>query len=57
MRVLNSRSEMLHPDDGGGKLLWNVDQYLQDYTVQHPRRQPYLYFVFSPYKPEVLHLS
>jgi hypothetical protein len=26
------------PDDGGGKLLRNVGQYLPDYTVLHPRR-------------------
>jgi hypothetical protein len=29
-----------HPDDGGSKLLWNIDPYLPDYTMQHPRRQP-----------------
>jgi hypothetical protein len=29
-----------HPDNGGNKLLWNFDQYLPDYTTQHPRRQP-----------------
>jgi hypothetical protein len=32
-----------HPNDGGSKLLWNVSQYLPDYTVQHPRRQPSSY--------------
>jgi hypothetical protein len=26
-------------NDGGKKHLWNVSQYLPDYTVQHPRRQ------------------
>jgi hypothetical protein len=26
------------PDDGGSKHLWNVSQFLPDYTVQHPRR-------------------
>jgi hypothetical protein len=31
----------LHPYDGGSKLLWNVGQYLSDYTVQYHRRQPY----------------
>jgi hypothetical protein len=30
---------MIHPDDGSSKILWDVDQYLPDYTVQHPRRQ------------------
>jgi hypothetical protein len=29
----------LHNDD---KYYWNVGQYLPDYTVQHPRRQPSL---------------
>jgi hypothetical protein len=29
-----------HPDDLGSKLLWSVGQYLPDYTVLHPRRQP-----------------
>jgi hypothetical protein len=32
-----------HPDYGGSKLLWNGSQYLQGYTVQHPRRQPSSY--------------
>jgi hypothetical protein len=27
------------PDDGGGKHLWNVDQFLRDYTVQHSSRE------------------
>jgi hypothetical protein len=34
-----------HPDDGGSKNLWNVDQFLPDYTAQHPRRQPSSYIV------------
>jgi hypothetical protein len=25
-----------HPDDGGRKHLWNVCQFLPDYTAQHP---------------------
>jgi hypothetical protein len=29
-------------DDGGSKFLWNVGQYLPDYTAEHPRRQPSL---------------
>jgi hypothetical protein len=29
----------LHPQDGGSKHLWNVGQFLPDYTAQHPRRQ------------------
>jgi hypothetical protein len=28
------------PDDRGSTLLWNFIQYLPDYMVQHPRRQP-----------------
>jgi hypothetical protein len=32
-----------HPDDGGSKVLWNVGQYLEDYTLQHSKRQPSLY--------------
>jgi hypothetical protein len=28
-----------NPDEGGSELLWNVGQYLPDYTVLlHPRR-------------------
>jgi hypothetical protein len=27
------------PDDGGSMHLWNIDQFLSDYTVQRPRRQ------------------
>jgi hypothetical protein len=27
-------------DDEGSKLLWNVGQLLQDYSMQHRRRQP-----------------
>jgi hypothetical protein len=27
-------------DNGGSKVLWNVGQYLPDYTAQHRRRQP-----------------
>jgi hypothetical protein len=26
-------------DDGGSKRLWNVGQFLQDYTTKHPRRK------------------
>jgi hypothetical protein len=29
-------------DDGGSKRLWNVGKLLPDYTVQQPRRQPFL---------------
>jgi hypothetical protein len=27
------------PDGEGSEHLWNVGQFLPDYTVQHPRRQ------------------
>jgi hypothetical protein len=26
------------PDDGGSKHLWNINQFLLDYVVQHPRK-------------------
>jgi hypothetical protein len=29
---------MTHGPDEGSKYLWNVDEYLPDYTAQHPRR-------------------
>lgn len=33
-----------HSDDGSkSKLFWNVSQYLQDYILQRPRRQPSSY--------------
>jgi hypothetical protein len=38
-------------DDGGSKLLWNISQYLPDYMVQHPRRQPSSYL--SLWQPEI----
>jgi hypothetical protein len=31
-------SGMLHLDDGGSKLFWNVGQHVPDYTAQHPTR-------------------
>jgi hypothetical protein len=30
-------------DDGGSTHLWNVGQFLPDYTAQHPRRRPSSY--------------
>jgi hypothetical protein len=27
------------PDDGGSELLWNVGNFLPDYTAQHPSKQ------------------
>jgi hypothetical protein len=36
---------------GGNKYLWNVDQYLPDCTVQHPRRLPSSYS--SPWDSEI----
>jgi hypothetical protein len=35
--------EFTAPDDGGSKLLWNVGQYLPDYTLLNPRGQPSSY--------------
>jgi hypothetical protein len=29
-----------HTDDGSSKYLWNVGQFLPDYTEQYPRRLP-----------------
>jgi hypothetical protein len=40
-----------HSDDGGRKLLWNISQYLLDWTMQHSRRQPYSYL--SPWEPQI----
>jgi hypothetical protein len=34
-----------HPDDGGSKLLWNVGQYVPDYTFQHPRKTAVFIFI------------
>jgi hypothetical protein len=37
-----------HQGDGGGsKLLWNVGQYLPDYTAQHSIRQPSSYSLLT----------
>jgi hypothetical protein len=30
------------PDDGGNNYLWNVCQFLRDYTAQHPGRRRWL---------------
>jgi hypothetical protein len=32
-------------DDESGKLLRNVGQFLPDYTMQHPRRQPSSFYI------------
>jgi hypothetical protein len=32
-----------HHDDGGSKVLWNVGEFLPDYTALRPRRQPSSY--------------
>jgi hypothetical protein len=40
------RAQLTHrPDDEGSKLLWNIYQYLPDYMVHHPRRQPSSYLL------------
>jgi hypothetical protein len=36
-----------HPDDGCSKILLNVSQYLPDYMMQHPQRQPSLCVITS----------
>jgi hypothetical protein len=39
LSILMWRTEIeMGPDDGGSKHLWNVGQFLPDYTAQHPRR-------------------
>jgi hypothetical protein len=38
-RLQNNNGPGDHLDDGGSKHLWQVSQYLPDYTVQQPRRQ------------------
>jgi hypothetical protein len=50
-----------HSDDGGSKLLRNIGQYLRDYMVQHPRRQPFSYSICSslqigPNEPMVMRM-
>jgi hypothetical protein len=30
-----------HSGDTGSNFLWNVDQYLVNYTAQHPRSEPF----------------
>jgi hypothetical protein len=39
------------PDDGSSKHLWNVGQFLWDYTAQHPRRQSSSYS--PPWGPKI----
>jgi hypothetical protein len=49
---------LLHPDDGSSKHLWNVGKLLTNYMVQQPGRQPSSYS--SPYEPKIslkLHYS
>jgi hypothetical protein len=41
------------PDDGGSKHLWNVSQFLQDYTVQHPKRQLFSFKQLSEFEGQV----
>jgi hypothetical protein len=47
--IWNSMSQ--YPDHRGSTYVWNVGQYLPDYTVQHPRSQPYSYS--QPREPEI----
>jgi hypothetical protein len=39
---------LYHQGDSDCKLLWNADQYLLDYMVHHPRRQPSSYLPWEP---------
>jgi hypothetical protein len=39
------------PDDGGSKHLWNISQFLPNYTTQHPKRQSFSYL--SSWDPEI----
>jgi hypothetical protein len=41
----------LLPPLSGSKHLWNVGQFLPDFTVHYPRRQSSLYM--SPWEPEI----
>jgi hypothetical protein len=36
---LFSEDDRHQAEDEGGKHIWNVGQFLQDYTTQYPRRQ------------------
>jgi hypothetical protein len=40
------------PMNRGSKYLWNVGQFLRDYTLQHPRKQSCSFS--SPWEPEIL---
>jgi hypothetical protein len=38
--IPDDKDDDVRPDDGGSK---HVDQFLSDYTAEHPRRQPSSY--------------
>jgi hypothetical protein len=40
-----------HLDDGGSKHLWSFGEFIPDYTVQQPKRQPSSYS--PPWEPEI----
>lgn len=43
-------------DDADRKPLWNVSQYLPDYTKQHPKRQPTSRFILTTYQYRAIKL-
>jgi hypothetical protein len=45
----------LRPDDGGSRYIWNVSQFLVDYTTQHSRRQTSSYS--SLCEPEISQIA
>jgi hypothetical protein len=45
------KDKCLRPGDGGSKYLWNVDQFLLDYTARHPVRHSSSYS--PPWEPEI----
>jgi hypothetical protein len=51
IKVMNSH----YPDDEGSKLLCNFGQYIPDYTVLHPRRQPPSHLLYL--KPQISQIN
>jgi hypothetical protein len=41
-----------HPEERGMNFIWNISQYLPDYTVTHPRRRPSSFL--SLQEPQIL---
>jgi hypothetical protein len=42
-RSLSSGIQMLYPEDGGITFLWNINKYLAEYKVSHPRSWFFIY--------------